>query len=332
MAAVWLLAIVCTAQELPRPSGAINDFANVLSEQTEASLKTLVENVEQSTTAEIAVATVSTLDGTTVDDYAVRLFKAWGIGQKGRDNGVLVLVAPSDRQIRIEVGYGLEGVLPDGLAGVVIRESFLPPFRDGDVDKGVLQGVTRVAEIIRRNETLTAEQLRELAKPPVDYTPYVFVPFLGLFVVIGMGVLGAGLRDKDSFFRIFGSAFGGIPLLFSAIVGLYAFEILAVAALVAIAIGYLPGRGARRPARTIGSRQCEQARQRFFVLVLEQRIEQRLQQLGSFEQLERRLRWRSIRWRRSIRIVVNRPRAPRYRASQYVIFTASERLRGRLQP
>ena len=171
----------------------------------------------------------------------MRLFKAWGIGQKGRDNGVLVLVAPSDRQIRIEVGYGLEGVLPDGLAGVVIRESFLPPFRDGDVDKGVLQGVTRVAEIIRRNETLTAEQLQELAKPPVDYTPYVFVPFLGLFVVIGMGVLGAGLRDKDSFFRIFGSAFGGIPLLFSAIVGLYAFEILAVAALVAIAIGYFLG-------------------------------------------------------------------------------------------
>jgi uncharacterized protein len=241
MAAVCLLAIVCTAQELPKPSGAINDFANVLSEQTEALLKALIENVEHSTTAEIAVATVSSLDGTTVDDYAVRLFQAWGIGQKGRDNGVLVVVAPSDRQIRIEVGYGLEGVLPDGLAGVVIRESFLPPFRDGDFDKGVLQGVTRVAEIIRRNETLTAEQLQELTKPPFDYTPYVFVPFLGLFVVIGMGVLGAGLRDKDSFFRLFGSAFGGIPLLLSSIFGLYALEILALVGLVAIAVGYFLG-------------------------------------------------------------------------------------------
>ena len=142
-----------------------------------------MENIEQGTTAEIAVATVSSLDGTTVDDYAVRLFKAWGVGQKGRDNGVLVLVAPSERQIRIEVGYGLEGVLPDGLAGVVIRESFLPSFRDGDFDKGVLQGVTRVAEIVRRNETLTPEQLRALEQEPVDWAPFVFVPFLGLFVV-----------------------------------------------------------------------------------------------------------------------------------------------------
>jgi uncharacterized protein len=122
---------------------------------------------------------------------------------------VLVLVAPSERQIRIEVGYGLEGVLPDGLAGVVIRESFLPSFRDGDFDKGVLQGVTRVAEIVRRNETLTPEQLRALDQEPVNWAPFVFVPFLGLFVVIGMGVLGSGLRDSDRFFLIFGSAFGG---------------------------------------------------------------------------------------------------------------------------
>jgi uncharacterized protein len=236
-----LVAGLSTAQELPTPAGAINDFAGVLSPDTEAELSTLVAGVEKSTSAEIAVATVSSLGGTTIDDYAVQLFKAWGVGQRTRDNGVLVLVAPTERAIRIEVGYGLEGVLPDGLAGAVVRDTFLPRFREGDFDGGVRQGVTRLAEIIRRHETLTPEQLRALEQGGTDWMPFVFVPFLGLFVAIGMGVLGSGLRHADSFFLIFGSAFGGLPLLASAAFGLYGFLILLILALVALAVGYFLG-------------------------------------------------------------------------------------------
>ena len=92
----------------------------------------MLRDVEQQTTAEIAVVTVPSLDGMTVEEYASRLFKAWGIGKKGRDNGVLVLVAPTEHKMRIEVGYGLEAVLPDGLAGQIVRTECLPRFKEGD--------------------------------------------------------------------------------------------------------------------------------------------------------------------------------------------------------
>ena len=84
-----------------------------------------------------------------MEDYATALFNAWGIGKKDRDNGVLILVAVEDRAMRIEVGYGLEGVLPDGLAGSVIRQSFLPRFRDDDYRAGILEGTARIVEYPR---------------------------------------------------------------------------------------------------------------------------------------------------------------------------------------
>ena len=91
-----------------------------------------------------------------MEDYATDLFNTWGIGKKDRDNGVLILVAVQDRAMRIEVGYGLEGILPDGLAGAVIREAFLPRFRNDDYRTGLLEGTARVIDIVRRNETVTA--------------------------------------------------------------------------------------------------------------------------------------------------------------------------------
>ena len=103
--------------------------------------------------------TVPSLEGIPVEDYAVRLFKEWGIGQAKQDNGVLVLVAPNEREMRIEVGYGLEGILPDGLAGQIIRDQFIPRFRDNDYNGGIRDGVARVVEIVEKQQVLTAEEL-----------------------------------------------------------------------------------------------------------------------------------------------------------------------------
>ena len=100
-----------------------------------------LDQLEQQTSSEIAVATVESLDGMSVEEYANRLFKEWGVGQAKQDNGVLVLVAPNEREMRIEVGYGLEGVLPDGLAGQVIRDDFTPRFRENDYSGGIRNGV-----------------------------------------------------------------------------------------------------------------------------------------------------------------------------------------------
>jgi uncharacterized membrane protein YgcG len=145
----------------PTPRGYVNDFANVIDAQREAQIDALVRETARMTSAEIVVVTVPTLDGMTVEDYAAKLFASWGIGKKGKDNGVLVLVAPGARATRIEVGYGLEPVLPDGLAGEIIRTSFLPRFRDNDYSTGIADGVDRARRKARRAWRCLADQAVE---------------------------------------------------------------------------------------------------------------------------------------------------------------------------
>ena len=174
LAALCLAGASLGANDLPKPAGAVNDFADVLSDAQERALTDLVQGVEDATTSEIAVATVTTLDGMTVEEYANRLFADWGIGRAGQDNGVLILVAPNEREMRIEVGYGVEEILPDGLAGQIVQETFLPRFRSGDYGAGIVEGTNRVAAIVRRNQPLTAEQRaalrnsRRLARAPTS--------------------------------------------------------------------------------------------------------------------------------------------------------------------
>lgn len=252
-AAVWCsITVAATAvlhADLPKPSGAINDFAQVLSASDVQTLTALAEDVERTTGAEIAVATVTSLDGLTVEEYATKLFAAWGIGQAGQDNGVLILVAPSERVMRIEVGYGLEGVLPDGLAGQIIRETFSPAFRDGNYGRGIVEGTTRVAAIVRRNQPLTDTELQALAAAQSPGStndamlPYVLVPFLGLFVSIGFGMAGAGVGARAIGPIVFGAIFGGIPMALGATVGMpRGAWILAGIAVLALVIGFRLGR------------------------------------------------------------------------------------------
>jgi uncharacterized protein len=200
---------------LPQPQGSINDFADVLSPEVEGQLDAIVKGVAADTSAEIAVVTVRSLEGQTVEQYALELFNAWGIGKKAQDNGVLVLVAPADRAMRIEVGYELEGVLPDGLAGEIIRTAFIPRFREDDYAGGILDGVTRVAQVVRREPgaavIVPADDSGDT--PPV----WVLVPFLGAFVAAGAFAAGVALRSKTVMLLVWGVMFGGIPMAMCAI-------------------------------------------------------------------------------------------------------------------
>ena len=205
---VALLLVSRTCLALPEPAGPVSDFANILSEATEQQLLTMIRGLEADTTAEVAVVTVQSLDGMTVEDYAHTLFTTWGIGRKQVDNGVLILVAVADRKMRIEVGYGLEGILPDGLAGEIIRKQFTPRFKEGDYDGGILAGTTRVVDIVRTRHVLTDEEKLAL-EDDAQGAVWVLVPFLGVFVVIGFLGLGAGLRNKVFVPSFFGLFFGG---------------------------------------------------------------------------------------------------------------------------
>jgi uncharacterized protein len=239
---VLLLALpVSLHAAFPKPAGYVNDGAGVLDAKTRTDLGALLRDVEQQTTAEIALVTVPSLDGMTVEEYASRLFKEWGIGKKGHDNGVLVLVAPTERRMRIEVGYGLEPVLPDGLAGEIIRTNVLPRFKEDDYARGIRDGVTRIAAIVRANHTLTADERRRLKESDRPLGLLMFV-FLALFIAPGFFGIGLGLRIKAIAPLKFGLLFGGMPLAMALVPFFNAWPIFQVPLAIAMARwGYKKG-------------------------------------------------------------------------------------------
>lgn len=146
------------AAELPSsPTGFVTDQAQVLPANQRSALEALLRELERKTSAEVAVVTLLSLDGRPVEDVAVELYKKWGIGKSDRDNGVLFLVAPTERRLRLEVGYGLEGLIPDGRAGRILDEAVLPSFKAGDVSRGVIAGAVRVAQIVAQDAGVTLE-------------------------------------------------------------------------------------------------------------------------------------------------------------------------------
>ena len=161
------------------------NLASVFSEEDRRYLENFLRRLERDTSAEVVVVTVPSLDGRTVEEYANGLFAAWGIGKERDDNGVLLLVAPSDRRVRIEVGYGLEPILPDGLAGEIIRDDILPEFRAGNVPRGIGRGLDRISRLIRGDVTATTR--REPSPGRGDSG----LPFIFFFIVPGVVGLAA---------------------------------------------------------------------------------------------------------------------------------------------
>jgi uncharacterized protein len=148
-AGAWLCAAPAPAQvTVPYLSGRIVDEAGLLSPAARDRVTAMLKAHEEATGNQVAVLTLPTLEGESVEDYAVRVFEDWKLGQKDKDNGVLVLVVPQDRRMRIEVGYGLEGVLTDAAASRVIRDLMTPRFREGNYDVGIESGVTGILQVL----------------------------------------------------------------------------------------------------------------------------------------------------------------------------------------
>ena len=247
--AVVLVAfgVALAAQTFPKPAGRVNDFANVIDAATEAQIDQQLDQLEQKTSSEIAVATVPSLGDMSVEEYANKMFKEWGVGQAKLDNGVLVLVAPNDRAMRIEVGYGLEGVLPDGLAGQIIRDDFLPRFRNDDYSGGIRDGVNHVVQVVEKHQVLTADEIAKLnaannAASSANVPYWIIIPFFGVFVTIGFAMVGLGVRTKTGFPLLFGGFFGGMPMLMSlAFIGKVGLYTLGPWAAVMFLLGYRAG-------------------------------------------------------------------------------------------
>ncbi len=208
---LFLLAILLGASpaigtDIPYLTGRVTDNAQVLSPQARKSLTETLKAHEGRTTNQIAVLTVPTLAGEGIEEYAVRVFETWKLGQKGKDNGVLIIVAPSDRRMRIEVGYGLEGTLTDLMAGRIIQHVMTPRFRGGDYETGITEGALAVIKVLEGG-TLPDAQAPEGAAPgkwkgnimepdlsiPLRILIGAFVfGIIGLFTVIGILTPGFG--------------------------------------------------------------------------------------------------------------------------------------------
>jgi uncharacterized protein len=143
-ATVILYAASGLAAEVPPLQGQINDYAGVVSAPTKQSLTRKLVAYEQTTGHQLAVLTVPTLGGDPVEDFSIRVVETWNLGKKGTDDGILLLVATADHKVRIEVGYGLEGSLPDAVSGRIIRELIAPNFRRGDYDSGITSAIDAI--------------------------------------------------------------------------------------------------------------------------------------------------------------------------------------------
>lgn len=214
-----LVGGVALAQTFPKSQGYVNDFASLLSSQGRASLETRLSQLEKDTSAEVAVVTIKSLEGYTIEDYAVRLFENWGIGKKSKDNGVLFLIASEEREVRIEVGYGLEAVITDSRAGRILDKAVVPRFKEGNYEAGIFAGVADIEAYVRGGSPpLPLEDNPVKRSMPSGF----LTPILWVLGIASIYILGFMARSKSIWL-------GGIwGLVIGAVLG------LAVGGLIAI--------------------------------------------------------------------------------------------------
>ncbi len=211
------------AQEVRYPGyvGYVNDFADLITPAHEEWVSRLSSELEQKTTAQMAVVTMKTTKPEEIEDYAWNLFERWGIGQKGKDNGVLLLVASEDRKLRIETGYGLEGALPDAVCDQIIRKVIVPYFKQDKYSEGIAAGASAIASATGKEYGVQLSTLEgaPVAPPRSRRSPAsgllgLLLPLIVFFVLLRMrlGLLGllwlASGRRSGGFW--YGSGMGGM--------------------------------------------------------------------------------------------------------------------------
>jgi uncharacterized protein len=192
-----------------KPTADVNDFAGLLTPAEKASLEARCHQLRERTGAQLAVVTLKSLQGGQIDDFAVKLFKHWGIGQKDQKNGVLLIVAIEDRRARIETGYGVEPIIPDILAGRIIDNQLRPRFRNQQYAAGLRDSVNAICELIEKGTPADRAALAD--QKPNDW--FTTILFLCLFVGFGGFAIGLGFGIPQIALSMFGLLFGGIAAL-----------------------------------------------------------------------------------------------------------------------
>jgi uncharacterized protein len=229
MLAFGLAALCCqaaVAQEFPQPQGYVNDFAGIMTLADRNSLEAALIALEQETGAEVVVVTVADMSGTYIEDYAVQLFEAWGIGKQKQDNGVLFITAVAEHAVRIEVGYGLEAIITDGRAGRILDEKVLPSFREGNYSNGIVQGTKAIEEYVRSGTPPSAIKDNPIRKIFGDYSTLMTIAG-----VVTIYLVGFMARTKDVWL---GTIWG---IIIGVLLGLMAGNLVATILLPAVSAG-----------------------------------------------------------------------------------------------
>lgn len=168
----------------PKLTGRVVDNASLLSNKQKEILTKLLQEHEEKTTNQVVVVTLPTLQGYEIEEYGYQLGRYWGIGQKGKDNGILLIVAPNERKVRIEVGYGLEGVLTDKIAHDIIQEKILPFFRQKKYADGIESGTYNIVKVLSGEYQLSEETTRSKNKKSLKSSDdYFVVGFIIIFFI-----------------------------------------------------------------------------------------------------------------------------------------------------
>lgn len=183
--------IRASALEIPKiPEGYVSDYARLLSPTAKARLENKLQTFEQKTSNQIIVAIFPSLEGEVLEDFSIRLAETWKIGQKEKDNGVILLIFKNDRKVRIEVGYGLEGALPDATSKRIIENEIVPRFREGRFDEGIESGVDAILAAAKGEYQGTPSQTENYFGPAILIGIFLgaFLPLFLLWPIFIFGV------------------------------------------------------------------------------------------------------------------------------------------------
>jgi uncharacterized protein len=190
------MATAAYALTFPQLTGRVVDDAGILDPATKAALERKLADFEAKTTGQLVVVTLKSLQGTSIEDYGYQLGRAWGIGQKEKNSGALLIVAPNERKVRIEVGYGLEGNLTDAVSKLIIENAILPRFRMGDFSGGITRGVDDIIQAA----TVDPDEWKARANKRPDTQPGAFdvLVFLLFLFVVFMIIRNVGRRGPPA--------------------------------------------------------------------------------------------------------------------------------------
>jgi uncharacterized protein len=219
-----------------QPTSDVNDYAGLLSAEEAAALEARCRLLREKTGAQLAVVTLKSLEGGQIDDFANKLFARWKIGQQDKKNGLLLLVAMEDRKSRIEVGYGLEPIIPDVLAGRILDHDLKPQFRQQKYAEGLAAAVNSLCELVERNEPADRAAL-EVENGFGDTLSAI--AFLTVFVLIGAVIAGIGQESRVLPALGFGLLFAGFPMLVALAI---AFPLAPLIQVPASILGFMLGR------------------------------------------------------------------------------------------